>query len=271
LNIGSIKSRLHSVFENPQPSDKTAKYINCFLIVLILLNVIAVILATEDSINREFSSIFYYIELVSIIIFVAEYLIRLYICNTNERYGGLIWGRISYIFSPMALIDLAAIVPFFIPFLIKFDLRFIRILRILRILRLLKLARYSDAMDIMISVIKRKKEELVIVITTLFVLIIISSSLMYISETSMQGDKFSSIMSAMWWSVATISTVGYGDIYPVTILGKVLAGLIALLGIGLFALPTAILGAGFLEEFDKRKKTGMICPHCGKEVQKEKC
>lgn len=261
-----IKKKLFEILEVSAEHNKTAIYVNNFIIALILINVLAVILNAEATLHQRYSRQFDAIELVSVILFTIEYILRLYVCTLNKRYQGGLAGRIKYIFSFYALIDLMAILPFYLPRIIRLDLRFLRIIRLLRIFRVLKLTRYSSSLQMIGIVVKNKKEEIVIVIGIVALLIVCSSCLMYAMENSAQPDKFTSILSTMWWSIATISTVGYGDVYPITGLGKVLASIIALLGIGLFALPTAILGSGFIEEFNRRKESVKKCPHCGREL-----
>ena len=147
------------------------------------------------------------------------------------------------------------------------DLRFIRIMRFFRLFILIKMYRYSKAMKTLGAVLKLKKEELIVAVLTVIGLLIISSSLMYFIENTAQPDAFSSIPASMWWSIATLTTVGYGDIYPITPLGKLLGAVIAVLGIGLFALPAGMLASGFSEEIQYRKEQdSRCCPHCGKEI-----
>ena len=163
----------------------------------------------------------------------------------------------------MALIDLLAILPFFLTF-ISLDLRFIRTLRLFRLFRVFKFVRYSNSLRLFGKVIKHKKEELIVTATIMFVLVILTSSFIYLAEHEAQPDKFTDIPSSMWWAIVTLTTVGYGDVFPVTPLGKIFAAIIAILGIGMFALPTGILGASFVEEIDKMKaKEKASCPHCG--------
>jgi voltage-gated potassium channel len=163
----------------------------------------------------------------------------------------------------MALIDLVAILPFYLPFA-RMDLRSMRVVRVMRIFRLAKLGRYSESLQTLQRVFKAKKEQLADTVFILLVLLVMASSLMYFAENHVQPDKFSSIPAAMWWAVSTLTTVGYGDVYPFTTAGKIIASVIAVLGIGMFALPTGILGAGFVEEREQRKRH-LRCPHCGKE------
>ena len=167
---------------------------------------------------------------------------------------------------PMTIIDLFAVLPFYLSF-VHTDLRFLRALRLFRIIRVAKLTRYSTSVRLFGRVFKESKEELVITLVVMILLIVMSSSFMYFAEHEAQPDKFSDIPSTMWWSVVTLTTVGYGDVYPVTTLGKLFASLISIAGIGMFALPTGILGANFVAQLQKRKPDKRICPHCGKEIE----
>ena len=166
----------------------------------------------------------------------------------------------------MALVDLFAVLPFYLPMIFPFDLRFIRAFRLFRLFRLFKLARYSVAFKTLGRVIKLKKEELNIAVFIIFLLLIVSSSLMYFVEHNVQPNTFQSIPHALWWGVSTLTTVGYGDIYPITPIGKFLGAIIALLGIGIFALPAGIFASGFAEELAKRNKETIYCPFCGKNI-----
>ena len=169
----------------------------------------------------------------------------------------------------MAIIDLLAILPFYLPFIIPVDLRFLRMLRLLRLLRILKLNRYNDSMDIIIKIFKREKEKLITTFFVMAILILFSSSLMYYVENEAQPDKFPNIVASLWWAVATLTTVGYGDIYPITSLGKLFSGVIALLGIGLVALPTGIISSGFITEVNNNKaEKEKTCPHCGGKLER---
>jgi voltage-gated potassium channel len=187
-------------------------------------------------------------------IFSIEYLLRLWTCNVDVTYKGRIKGRIKYFFSPLALIDLFAILPFYIPMIIPIDLRFLRVIRLVRIFRILKFGRYSASLQMLGRVLRKKKSELIVTFFVVFLLLIIASSLIYEFEREAQPEKFSSIPGSMWWAVVTLTTVGYGDVYPVTTMGKILSSFIALLGIGLFALPAGILSAGMVEEMQKKKE-----------------
>ena len=182
---------------------------------------------------------------------------RIWVCTENEKYSHPVWGRLRFAVSPYALIDLMAILPFYlIPVALAFDARFIRVLRLLRIFRIVKMARYSRSMSLLTRVLWNQKEIILITLTLLIMLIILASSLMWHVEHEIQPDKFTSIPETMWWAVATVTTVGYGDVYPITPIGKFLAATIAVLGIGVFGMPAGIIAYGFMEEI-YRKKSNM--------------
>lgn len=199
-------------------------------------------------------------------VFTLEYLLRLWTCTVDTRFHGAIKGRIRFAATPFALVDLIAILPFYLPMFLPLDLRFIRALRLFRLFRILKMGRYSESLKMLGNVLREKKEELLITIFVVLILLVISSSLMYFIENEAQPKAFSSIPSAMWWGVATLTTVGYGDVYPITPLGKFLGAIIALLGIGAVAVPAGILTSGFAGKIHEKYGKRTICPHCGKDI-----
>lgn len=259
-----LKQRTYEILEVAEDGDVTSRVVDISIMILIILNVAAVILETVKSIEVPMHNFFYVFELVSIIIFTTEYLLRLWACTVNPQLNHPVKGRLHYGLRAFSLIDLMAILPFYLPMFIPLDLRFIRAIRLLRLFRLFKLGRYSNAVKTFGEVLKEKKEELVITIFLGAVLLILSSSLMFYVETEQQPDKFTSIPESMWWGVTALTTVGYGDMYPVTPLGKILGSIIAFLGIGMFALPAGIFGSGFVEVLQKRRAKQKECPHCGK-------
>ena len=175
-----------------------------------------------------------------------------------------VYGRVRYARSPYMLVDPLAIVPFYLAAVI--DLRFLRALRLVRFLRLFKLARYSESLKLFVPAVRMKREELVITSAVGVILLLVASSAMYFAERTAQPEAFSSIPTSIWWGVVTLTTVGYGDVTPVTPLGKLLAAAVTVTGIGLFALPASIMAAGFIEA--AREKTTR-CPHCGGEILEE--
>ncbi len=222
--------------------------------ILIVLNVFALILASYQEIALKFGTFFYWFEMVSVIIFTVEYVLRIW---SSEK-------RLKFIFSPFGLIDLLAILPFYLPFLFAFDLRILRVLRLFRMLRVLKLGRYSKSLQLINDVLKDTKSELLTTVFVAFVLLVFSSTLMYYVEHDAQPEQFANIGNSLWWAIATLTTVGYGDVYPITALGKFLSAIIALIGIGFVALPTGIISSAFIEKVKDSKQNNGKCPHCGK-------
>lgn len=267
--LEKIKIRTYDILVETDDGELVDRIVAVFLMILILINSVAVVLETVDDLNQRFGNVFYALEVVSIAIFTVEYVLRLWIAPLDPKYSKPFTGRLRYAFSLMALIDLLAILPAFLPLVFVLDLRIIRFLRIFRLFRLFKMSRYVQSLNSLDDVVRSKKEELLVILVMIIMLLLFSSSLMYVVETEAQPDKFPDIPSAMWWGVATLTTVGYGDVFPITPLGKMLGGFIAFLGIGMFALPTGILASGFAEEIKRRhekEKTCPPCPHCGGDV-----
>lgn len=221
------------------------------LFALIVLNVAASVVGTMPDVETRCGRGLAIFEQFSIAVFTVEYVARLWAARRRVRYA----------LSPLALVDLVAILPFYLPF-VGMDLRFARAFRLLRLFRMAKVARYVRAVSVFGEVARAKREELVLAAAVMGILLICASSVMYYAEHDAQPQAFSSIPATMWWSVATLTTVGYGDVFPVTTLGRLVAGIVAVLGIGFFALPTAIIGAGFVEVVSRRKPAP-ACPHCG--------
>ncbi len=268
----SFRERVYQILEAASPDDKVSRAFDIFIMSLIFLNALAVILETVESFQRHYGSFFRWFEFASVVIFSIEYLLRLWSCTADPRYSHPFFGRIRFFFTPFALIDLAAILPFYLPVFFHFDIRFVRILRFFRIFRIFKLGRYSESISIFGRVLLSRKEELFITIFVVFILLVLASGLMYFVEHSAQPKAFASIPAAMWWGIATLTTVGYGDVYPITPLGRFFGAIIALLGVGLFALPAGIISSGFMEEIQKRRneeKKTKTCPHCGRELTEE--
>lgn len=260
----NLRKRVDEIVTIAKPGDTLSKAFDIFIVALIALNVAALILQSVKSIDAVCPRLFSIFELVSVIIFTVEYVARLWSCVEKPAYSRPLRGRLRFAVTPLAMIDLLAILPFYLPFT-GLDLRFLRILRMMRIFRLAKLGRYSQSLQILSRVMAAKKEQLLCAVFVLVLLVIVAASLLYYAENPVQPETFSSIPASMWCTVATITTVGYGDIFPKTVMGKAMASIIAVLGIGMFALPTGILGAGFVEEVGRNQKP-VQCPHCGKDV-----
>ncbi len=264
--MADYKRRIYEILEEGKPGDRLSGLFDLFLILLVVLNVTAVILESVKSIYLPYKTAFFLFEVVSVIIFSVEYLLRVWVCTCDPRYRHALRGRLQYMRSPMALVDLLAILPFYL-YALGIDMRVVRVFRLFRVFRLAKLVRYSRATRALIQVLRDKKAEIGVTVFIMLALLIVSSTLMYYVENSAQPNQFSSIPAAMWWGIATLTTVGYGDIAPVTALGKLLATLIAILGIGMFALPAGIFGSAFIDMLSEKDDTPVAqCPHCGKDI-----
>ena len=258
----NVRERVYHFIE---PSYEPGRIVDVAIILLILLNIVALILETVEPIYNLNRFAFDLFEDFSLAVFTIEYVVRLWAITANPRFSRPVAGRIRFALTPLALIDLLAILPLLLP-PPSVDARFIRVVRVLRIFRVLKLVRYFRALRLLGQVIADRKEELVSIFLVLLILLAISSSLMYLVEHEDQPEVFTSIPATMWWSIVTLTTVGYGDTYPITALGQTIAAIIAILGIGMFALPAGILGAGFVEALAAHRSDDPKnhCPHCGK-------
>lgn len=263
----TVKRRIFDILEGAPESGLAGKLFTTSIMTLITLNVFSVILETIEVISAPYDEVFKVFEIFSVAVFTIEYFLRIWSCTSEEKYKHPVKGRLRFALTPMAIVDLLAILPFYLPRIIPLDLRFIRALRLFRLFRLFKMARYSQSLRILGNVLMERKEELILTGIVVLILLVLASTLMYHVEHDAQPGAFSSIPAAMWWGVITLTTVGYGDVYPVTTLGKLLGTMVAILGIGMFALPAGILGSGFVEEIQKKRRhRKRICPHCGKDI-----
>lgn len=226
------------------------------IMALVFLSVASVFAVTFNLPPKLFKLICLFEVFVSIV-FTIEYLIRLYV------------SRAKYAFSGLGIIDLLAILPFYLPMIFAPSLLALRVFRLLRILRLFKLNRYFDSLSAIGSVLKAKSKELIGSMFVVALMLVISSLMIYTVEHDAQPEAFANAFSGLWWAVATLTTVGYGDIYPVTVLGRLFGAIIALLGIGMVAIPTGIISSGLVEHLNKAKAVEedcvppAYCPHCG--------
>lgn len=264
--IQKVKKRIFDVLHGTSTEDVHVRVFHVFIITLIFLNVFAVILETVESLSSQFIVFFKAFEVFSVFIFTIEYLLRIWTCTSDKRFRGTMKGRFRFSVTPLALVDLMAILPFYLPMCLPLDLRFIRALRLFRLLRILKMGRYSESLRTLGNVLKEGKAELLITVFGVLILLVVASSLMYFVENAAQPKAFSSIPAAMWWGIATLTTVGYGDMYPITPLGRFLGAIIAILGIGAIAIPAGILTSGFAKEIQRKHGKKGMCPYCGKNM-----
>ena len=244
---------------------------------LILLSVASVFVVTLD-LSADVRDLLRGFEAVVSVVFTLEYALRIW--TAPELYPDRSpWrARARYVVSGMALIDLLAILPFWVPMFLPGSMLGMRAFRLVRLLRIFKLNRYFDALAMVGCVVRDKRRELVGSIFFVAILMLVSSLLVYAVEHDAQPEAFRNAFSGLWWAVATLTTVGYGDIYPVTAVGRIFGAVIALLGIGMVAIPTSILSSGFLEYMAKKREASKaaggnqepkLCPHCGKPISSQ--
>tara|TARA_B100001939_G_scaffold190287_1_gene163779 strand:- start:759 stop:1472 length:714 start_codon:yes stop_codon:yes gene_type:complete len=228
---------------------KTHLFIDRLIYILIFLNVTAMIFESHESIRESYGDFFHFFELLSIGIFSLEYLYRISYSFANSGSK----GAINYIFSFFGLIDLISIIPFYLNQFVSLDGRFLRILRLFRLTRIFKFGRDSNSLKLFTKALISVKEQLLFTLFLSALTILFSASAIYYLENEAQPDKFSSITESVWWATISLATVGYGDVYPITVGGKIFATIISLVGIGVVAIPTGVISASFVEEIYKER------------------
>ncbi len=265
----SYRRRTYEILEEGGHAQGWPRWINLALMLLVVLNVAAVIMETVKSLYSAYGPFFETFNMFSIGVFTIEYILRIWSCIEDPRYRTPQGGRLRFAITPLAIVDLIAVLPFYLPFVLA-DLRFIRAMRLFRLFRILKLAHYSRALQTFDDVLRLKKDEIGLMLFIIIILLITSAGLMYEAEHAAQPEAFASIPDAMWWGIVTLATVGYGDIYPITPWGKLIGSVVVILGIGLFALPAGILAMGFVQVQAKRKEEEnagvVVCPYCGRQI-----
>lgn len=222
-----------------------------FIFTIIILSILSVVLETEKTIYIAYTEVFYYLNYFFAFFFAVEYFLRVFTCHYRKNYKG-IEGKIKYVFSFYSLIDLIAFLPFFI--FPEYNELFL--LRIFRLIRLLKLANFVNKIEFVrnvFHVLNLKKKEIFFSIAITIFIIFISSILLYLVEGNHQPEAFGSIIRSFWWATITLTTIGYGDVYPITILGKIATILISISGIGIIAIPTGIIAGAFSQTISKKK------------------
>ncbi len=249
----SLRLKTLTLLEKSEDGDLKGKFVDIAILTLVLLNIVAVVLESVDSVFANYEAHFYYFELFSVVIFTAEYLLRIW-SNGAVRYDdqrGPSNGSIRYALSFHGLVDLVAILPFYLQVLFPgLDLR---VLRILRLMRVFKLSHYSTALEDLFSAIYQERRSFAAACYLLLLALVLTSSVMYYAESGHQPEKFSSIPSAMYWALITLTTVGYGDVSPVTGIGKMISIFTAFLGVSIVAMLTGIVASAFSNQVARKK------------------
>ncbi|MDD1684539.1 MAG: ion transporter [Methanoregula sp.] len=278
--LGKLKKFLYDTMEVPASEDQQGLVYELFMSVLIVLNALAMIIGTVGAIQQEYDWILAPFEYFSLVIFSVEYIILLWVCTENPAFSDPIRGRINYMLTPVALINLASVLPAFIPFLVPFDLRALRLLRLFRIIRLLKLTKYSDSLKIIFRALDSKKEQFVLTFVAVIVFVIITSIFVYYAETGENpSEAFSDLPHTIWWGLETLSPVSGEDAVPITVTGKMIMTIYALLQIAIFAIPAGIMCSAFDEQWAKEynacnapadppsPRMQISCPHCSQSFE----
>ena len=243
-----IQKRTSQLLSKGNVADKPSQYVDMILFILIVLNIAAVCLESVRHIGNEYKVAFNAFEFFSVVIFSIEYVLRVWSAPARNDLGNStnIIKRMKYIFSFTGLIDFLAIIPSILPYFFGgLDLRW---LRVLRLLRLLKISNYSSALEDFFSAIKADWRSFSAALYLMVIALFLSSALMYIAEHDSQPEKFSSIPETMWWGLITLTTVGYGDVSPVTPLGKIIGAFTAIMGVCTVALLTGIVASAFANQ-----------------------
>jgi len=238
------RRQVHDILEVGGEAHPAGRAVNVFIVVLIFLNAIAFAAETVDDLAARYGPYFHALNVFSVIVFTVEYVLRVWSAVDIPMLSRLPpWrARLRFALRPIMLIDLFAFLPFYLQWFVPLDLR---VLRVLRLFRLLKLVRYSPALQTLGRVLADEYRALLGALLVMLVLLLFASTAIYFLEREAQPDKFGSIPAAAWWALSTLTTVGYGDVVPVTPWGKVVGGIVMLLGVCMFALPIAIIATGF--------------------------
>jgi voltage-gated potassium channel len=253
---GSLRQHLYRLLETAHLGDRGSRIVDIGLIGLICISVAAVVLESMARLELRWSSQFYWLEVTTVCIFSVEYLLRVW-CSV-EAPASRVQGasalqiRARYVLSFHAIIDLLAILPFYLMLLGMLDVD-MRFLRAVRLLRILKLTRYSTAIDMLIACIVENGRSLAASFFILLVVMLLAAAGIYYFERTLQPVAFGSIPAAMWWAFVTLTTVGYGDVTPVTVGGRIFGAMIMVIGIGMVALPTGILASGYAQQLNQRQ------------------
>lgn len=268
-----LKERCAYLLEPGTAESGWAKAIDVFITLIIIVNLTVLIIDTVPDIPLYYRQNFYLLEVFTVLFFTIEYMLRIWIAPVTEVYSRFKRPRVGFVLSFYGIVDLLAILPFYLNYMFGLNYYYLMVFRLFRIF---KLFRYFTALQLLGRVFRAKFQELMFALFFIVIMLIFVSFLMFYVENKAQPEVFRSIPETMWWGIITLTTVGYGDMHPITPIGKFLGGIIALMGIGLFALPAGILAGGFSTELQKiaqedtekdSKESSTTCPHCGKQLK----
>lgn len=244
----SLRKKVYELLEGQETA--ASLWLNRFIMALIFANVLAVMAESMEHVAARYGTPILWFDLCSVTIFSVEYLLRLWSAPENPRFHASRRPRLRWAVTPMALVDFFAVAPFFLS---RFTAVDTRILRALRLVRLFKLTRYSTSMELMMTVVRKEAASFASAVFVMLIIIVLSASGIYVVERESQPENFGSIPAAMWWATVTLTTVGYGDVVPQTVVGRLLGMLITIAGVGMAALPAGIVASGFSRELELRR------------------
>ncbi|MBQ9264026.1 MAG: ion transporter [Clostridia bacterium] len=272
MRMKQWKEKIFDIVSRDDGDNRASRIFDLLIMTLIVLSVVSIVLESFEDLNARYRAVFSAFEAFTVAVFTVEYILRIW--TADLLYPGEKHPRLKYIFSFLAIIDLLAILPFYLPF-ISADMRFLRMVRLLRLFRLFrvfKLGRYVDALQTIVQVIRTSASRLIISVVLCAFVMLFSAIIMYTVENPVQPEQFPNVIASLWWAICTLTTVGYGDVYPVTAVGRFFAALISLVGIGIIAIPTGIIAAGFTTAIDKGSEDTPddpkpYCPYCGHRIK----
>ena len=254
MTYQQVKEKAADLLVKDDGDSKASRIVDWAIMIMIFLSILMLVLESFAWLAIRYRAFFRGFAAFTVVFFSVEYIARIW--TADVMYPNARFPRLRYLFSFMALMDLLAILPWYLPFL-SADLRFLRVARVVRLFRLArvaKLGRHLTAMQSIKRVIKLSASRLVAAVLLCLVVMLLSAIVIYTVESAVQPEKFPNVLSSLWWAVMTLTTVGYGDVYPVTVIGRVFAGVISLVGIGIIAIPTGIIAAGFTTVMPKEEK-----------------
>lgn len=252
MKKSSLRYRIFNIIQIGAPGEIWSRIFDIIVAVTICLNLFVLLFGTFDQ-SAPYKDVLYLIELVTVVVFTAEYILRLWTAEYLYPEKSPVGAVFAQVFSFFGLVDLLTILPFYFPFIFPSGMVAFRMIRVVRIFHLLKINQYYDSFTVITDVLREKKGQIISSVFLVGILMLASSLCIYQLEHEAQPDKFTNAFSGIWWSVSTLLTVGYGDIYPITTLGRIMAIVTAFLGVGMVAIPTGIISAGFVEQYSRIK------------------
>lgn len=254
----TFRARLAKIVEVGASDDVVSRGYDFLITGIILINLAGTILGTFSEIDARFGAALDAVEAVTVALFALDYILRLLAAKYIYRQTSELRGALKYVVSWTGLVDLLSFLPYYLPVFFPSGAVALRIIRIIRIFRLFRINAYYDSLSAITEVLSKKKQQLVSSVFIILILMLASSLCMYSVEHEAQPEVFANAFSGIWWSVSTLLTIGYGDIYPITTLGKVLSIAITFLGVGMVAIPTGIISAGFVEQYAQMQNSAAL-------------